>query len=93
MAMNGNSLGDEMRVAVDAVMAAAVDKTSAATRQDVWRAIGGAIVAHIQANAVVSATSVVASGIPLQVTTGPGAGSTGNTNATGTATTSTGTIS
>lgn len=59
MPMNGNTLGDAMRAAVDAVG----DKTD---RQAIFRAIGNAITTHITANAVVAVASV--SG----VTTGPG---------------------
>lgn len=70
--MNGTVLGDEILAAIDAAVAA--DPTaSQAQRQRIWRAIGGAIVAHITANAVVAVpfvTGVTAGG----ASSGPGSG-------------------
>jgi hypothetical protein len=70
MAMNGNALGDAIRVAVDAAVAAnpAANPTQ---RQAIWRAIGTAIVAHIQTNAVVvGTTTAVQPGAGTAPTTG-----------------------
>lgn len=80
--MNGNALGDAMLAAIDA----APDKTN---RQALFRALGGAIVAHIQANAAVTVAATVPSGILVQVTPATGSGS---TIATALATTTAGTI-
>lgn len=68
MAMNGNVLGDAIRAAIDAVG----DKTD---REAIFRAIGGAIVGHITANAQVSVSVTSVSGVTVGVgTSGPGAG-------------------
>ena len=74
MAMNGTTLGDAMYAAVKAVVGATDDDMPPEAR-DAFRAMGGAIVAHITAAGAVSA------GIPVSVdpithigaTTGPGA--------------------
>lgn len=66
MAMNGDTLGAAMKAAVDAVS----DKTD---RDALFKAIGGAIVAHIQGNAQVNVTSV--SGVTAgSAASGPGTG-------------------
>lgn len=52
MAMNGSTLGDEIVAAVNALTAPQkIDPTAC------WRAIAGAIVAHLQANATVTVTT------------------------------------
>lgn len=80
--MNGNTLGDAMLAAVNAVP----DKTD---RQALFRALGGAIVGHIQANAAVTVAAVVPAAIPVAVVPVTGIGA---TTAPSSATTSTGTI-
>lgn len=60
MAMNGDALGDAIKAAVDALPDPKTDRTA------IFRAMGNAIVAHIQANAQVAVTSVTG------VTTGGG---------------------
>ncbi len=64
MAMNGDLLGLAMKAAIDGVG----DKTD---RNALFKALGGAIVAHIEANAVVSGPVTVTS--VSGVTAGPGA--------------------
>lgn len=51
MAMNGDTLGASLKSAIDALP----DKTD---RNAIWKAIGDTIVAHIQAHATVTVTSV-----------------------------------
>lgn len=66
MAMNGDTLGLAIKAAVDGV-------TNKTDRDALFKAIGGAIVAHIQANAVVAVTSV--SGVTAGAgVSGPGTG-------------------
>lgn len=68
MALNGDTLGDAMKAAVDAL-----SDEDKADRVEVFRAMGAAIVAHIQAAAVVTVTSV--SGVTTGGgVSGPGAG-------------------
>jgi len=68
MAMSGTVLGDAMLAAVDLAMAGLpIDATMAARRTAAFRALGSAIVTHIQTLAVVT-TAGTATG----VTTGPG---------------------
>lgn len=72
MALNGNTLGDAIMAAVDAVG----DKTD---RTALFRAIGNAIVSHITANAQVSTTiqlGSVAAGVTVGVFTAPVTGTT-----------------
>lgn len=80
--MNGDTLGDAMLAAVNA----APDKTN---RTALFRALGGAIVAHIQANATVTIAAAVPVGIPVAVAPATGIGA---TTAPSTATTAAGTI-
>lgn len=56
MAMNGDTLGDEILAELDSAISAISDKTNMSQddRKEMMRAIGRAIVAHIQANAVAS---------------------------------------
>lgn len=68
MAMNGDVLGDAIKVAVDA--AAAGDPTD---RQALFRAIANAIVTHITATAIVTVPSVSAV-TPGVGVSGPGVG-------------------
>jgi len=66
MALNGNTLGDAIKAAVDGVS----DKTD---RQAIFRAIGNAITTHITTNAVVAVASV--SGVTTGAgVSGPGTG-------------------
>lgn len=68
MALNGNVLGDLMLAAVDAL-----SSEQAQNRQTVFRAMGAAIVTHIQTSgqvAVISVTGVLSGGS----TSGPGTG-------------------
>lgn len=53
MAMNGNSLGNEIAVALEAVTGAPLVGTEG---EAMWKAIAGAIVKHIQSNGVVNTT-------------------------------------
>lgn len=66
MAMNGVVLGDAILAAIDSAVAAH-GEASAAQRTAIWRAIGNAIVTHVQ-GATVTVTVASVSG----VTTGPG---------------------
>lgn len=66
MAMNGDTLGAAIKSAIDAL----ADKTD---RTALFKAMGDAIVQHIQANATVTVTSV--SGVTTgSGTSGPGTG-------------------
>lgn len=67
--MNGDVLGAALKAAVDAV----ADKTD---RDALFKAMGDAIVLHIQTNAAVTVTSV--SGVTIGTgVSGPGAGTVG----------------
>lgn len=79
MALSGDVLGDAIKAAVDAQ--AGVDPTD---RTALFRAIGGAIVTHITASAVVNTTLAVAS---VTLVT-PGVGSSGPGTGTGVGTVS-----
>jgi len=69
MALNGNTLGDAMLAAIDAVG----DKTN---RQALFRALGAAIVTHIQTQGTVTVTVTSVSGVTVGAgVSGPGAGS------------------
>lgn len=57
MALNGDTLGDAIRAAVDAAVAA-----HGPDRTELFRAIGGAIVSHIVTNGVVN--TVVSNATP-----------------------------
>lgn len=70
MAMNGSSLGTEIKNALIAAELAVDDPSVEA----IWQVIAGAIVTHIQANATISTT--VAAGIVVQVTPATGTGAT-----------------
>ena len=65
MALNGNSLGDQMLAAIDAL-----SDSSKKNRQAIFRALGGAIVSHIKTNGVVN------TGITVQVSPSSGTGAT-----------------
>ena len=80
MAMNGDVLGDAIRAAVDAAVAGG----GAVDRSAMFRAIGGAIVAHIAANATVATTIQLGSVATGAMGGGPGVPVTGT--ATGTIT-------
>ena len=67
MALNGIVLGDAIKVALDAA-AAGTPAASEAQRTAIWRAIGTAIVTHIQTQGTVVVAVASVSG----VTTGPG---------------------
>lgn len=68
MAMNGDTLGLAIKAAVEAAAAA-----NPADRDAMFKAMGNAIVNHIQANAAVTVTSV--SGVTAgSATSGPGTG-------------------
>lgn len=54
MAMNGNDLGDALMTAV--TLTRGVGESEGAYRRRVFRAMGGAIVSYIQANAQVATT-------------------------------------
>lgn len=66
MAMNGTILGDAMMAAVDGAVIAH-PTANADQRKAIWRALGDAIVTHVQ-GATVTVTVTSVSG----VTTGPG---------------------
>lgn len=69
MAMNGDVLGDALRAAVDAVS----DKTD---REALFRAMGHAIVTHIQTQGSVAVTVTSVSGVTVGAgVSGPGTGS------------------
>jgi len=53
MAMDGDSLGNEIAVALEAVTGAPLVGTEG---EDMWKAIAGAIIKHIQSNGVVNTT-------------------------------------
>ncbi len=77
MALNGNQLGD----AILSAITAAVQTTPAASaqqREAIWRAVGSAIVAHIQTNATVTVNVASVSGVT------PGGGASGPGTGTGT---------
>ena len=57
MAMVGNTLGSEIKTAVDAL--SSNDKLD---MEKVWQAVGGAIVTHIQTNSVVSTITTCPAG-------------------------------
>ena len=57
MAMNGDTLGDEIRAAIDAV----VDKTD---REALFQAMGNAIVTHITTNGTVNLNALFTTGVP-----------------------------
>jgi len=57
MSMDGNVMGEEIIAAIDAVVAGNPTATTA-QRRAIWRAIGRAIVHHIQNNAEVDVDSV-----------------------------------
>lgn len=77
MPMNGNVLGDAMRAAIEAL-------GSNPSKQDFWRAVGGAVVSHVTGNAVVSSTVTIPVGGVTGVTAGAGVSGTGSGTATGT---------
>jgi hypothetical protein len=72
MALNGVVLGDAILAAIDAA-AAANQAVSPAQRAAIWRAIGTAIVVHIQSQGTVVVTSVTGVTAGAGVS-GPGAG-------------------
>jgi hypothetical protein len=78
MAMNGKTLGDEIAALI--TDANAPDEMKNKIKK-LWEDIGGAIVEHIEANAVVT----VAVGIPV-ATSGSATAQTGATVSTGTGT-------
>ena len=92
MAMNGNTLGDAMKAAIDGEPgfkeAPHAGETMAAYRTRIFRAQGGAIVAHITANGVISVSTTVALGIVVATPDTL----TGTTTGTGTGTDNAGTI-
>ena len=57
MAMVGNTLGSEIKTAVDAL--SSNDKLD---MEKVWQAVGGAIIIHIQTNGVVSTITTCPAG-------------------------------
>lgn len=91
MALDGNRLGDAILAALDALNpdAGTIPADAQARRRAAMRAIGGAVVAEIKANAAVTVNATVATGIPVTVAVPAG---TGATTATGSASTTTGTI-
>jgi hypothetical protein len=66
MAMNGSALGDSIYSALKSTLGWSPSGAEDAAAEEVWQAIGGAIVAHIQANALVVGTAT-------GVTSGPAA--------------------
>jgi hypothetical protein len=72
MAMNGNTLGDAIKAACDAAVAANPTANDA-QRTAMWRAVGTAIVTHIASSAVVTVAGVTAVQ-PGAGTSGPGTG-------------------
>jgi len=77
MSMNGNGLGNEIAAALETLGVLKGGET-AADIEPIWQAIGGAIVAHIQNNAVVS-TNISGNGLatlPVQVVPATGTGAT-----------------
>lgn len=78
MAMNGKALGDEIAALVTDANAPNEMKKKI---EKLWEGIAGAIVQHIEENAVVT----VAAGIPV-VTSGSAMSQTGATTSTGTGT-------
>lgn len=67
MALDGDTLGDLMKAAVDAL--ADEDK---ADRVAVFRAMGGALVAHVQTSAVVNVTVTTTGTASAQAGSGTG---------------------
>lgn len=92
MPMNGELLGTEIIAAMNLVNVGivegdsqeSIESKSQSYRSQLWKAIAGAIVLHIQTNAVVQSTVAVAS--VSGVTTGPGASGPGTGTASGTVT-------
>lgn len=66
MALNGDILGAAIMAAIDAEIAGTPIDTT--VRADIWKAVGNAIVNHIQLNAVVTLGVASAAGVQ------PGAG-------------------
>ena len=77
MALNGIVLGDAIKAAIDAAVAS-TPSASEAQRAAVWRAIGTAIVSHIQTQGTVVVAVTSVSGVTTGVgVSGPGAGTGG----------------
>ena len=77
MSMNGNGMGDEVAAALESLGVLSGGET-AEDIEPIWQAICGAIVAHIQANAVIS-TNITGNGLPtlpVQVVPATGTGAT-----------------
>lgn len=69
MALNGNALGDAIRVAIDALS----DEQKASDREAIYRAMGTAIVSYLVVNTQVIVTNVT--GVTTGgSTSGPGTG-------------------
>jgi len=60
MAMNGDTLGTAIKNAVQALNIQAGTPITPNQIEDVWQAVSGQIVSHVQANAVVTVTGVQA---------------------------------
>lgn len=73
MAMNGVILGDAIVAAIDSAVGAH-ESASPAQRTAIWRAIGTAIVTHIQAATVIVTVTSVAGVTPGPGVSGPGVG-------------------
>ena len=76
MAMNGNSMGQEIEDAVEAAFGGSIPDTTKAKMVATYKAIATAIVAHIKSNMVVSSDVSVTS--VAGVTPGPGVSGAGN---------------
>ena len=72
--MNGDVLGAAIQAAVDAAVAAN-PTANEAQRAEIWKAIGGAIVAHVQGATVTIALGSTANGVTAGVATVPVTGS------------------
>ena len=73
MPMNGTLMGDEIAAAIESTGVMKGGQT-ASDIELIWEAIGGAIVAHIQANGVITANGLPT--LPVQVVPATGTGAT-----------------
>lgn len=73
MALNGVILGDAIVAAIDSAVAAH-GSAGDAQRSAIWRAVGQAIVAHIQTATITVTVASVAGVVPGPGVSGPGAG-------------------
>lgn len=74
MAMNGDILGQQIIAAIDGELASQ-PTANAVQREAIWKAVGRAIVLHIQTSGAVTVTVASVSGVTVGPgVSGPGAG-------------------